>query len=1118
MTSIAPPAITPDVRMSDSTTPSHTAIHIKGAAAAAAGKGNNVPASAKSNNAHSSSTNSVEMRTTAMNEYSSYRSAPANFPAYDRLRFVKLPKKYLPDTTAATTATTSTANCNERQQLHHWPALIYPTLAELVRDLPPSTNKLFKAQLILEHRRNHNVVCARLVGWRGVATGGGNSSSRHGSNNNNTTAGGDASDDEQYFVKESLQIVRLSGSSIQDNEDNHSSELLSFYEGQFELEEVCNEILRRGVASNNGTTGATSSSVGGVSAVVQHALNFRKAFDTALNILALDVGSDPIMLRGDPVLSHVVQSSTAATVAGKEMAESSAKKLVATSNTTTASKSSPPVARLPSAIKLKRTEGDRNSERRVTIAADRDVTMEEKNSNSKEKVKSSKKKGLAVSKNAGNRQHRGKSCNVKSKSHPVKKSSSKKSSTLRAESKPTSSTTTNNNRPTTTTSSKPLPHPADIPWKTIWNLMVKHGWTWKSGGGLVDYYYLKPGISKLTEATLGVDYFQNVNDVHKIAQECFGWGTLGLEEMEVRIAVSRHNGYVPLDAGASEQLMSEERVVLTPDADAPPMKEGESILPSEPWKSVWQKLRKSGWSWKGGSGLMTDYYYIKPGCKVKNGVKGVDYFVKVEDVQAYAKKNYGWVGDGNGLVAVENKSNEAAVKEEVQTKKRHKVANKKYLLEESAAKPTKSKASKMNQQVEVLKFASVRDEEVDDADTESSADDEDETEEEEGDESGETMGVAPTNDLESVCATSSNIFHVANGHRAVRVHNGADIPKPQSKRLFIEECSDENVPPLNVRINPNESWRSAWEKMLQSGWTWKEGKGLMMDYYFIKPGCKISTGVDKKDYFSDRKTLECFMRRNYGWNGASEALDADADEGGRRKRRALPDDENAATQLLQMKRPKVEKEKNRSVTNAGNLKSSEMVEAMPEEPPAEHFATEQEVIEFVERSGDDEENLESVGEEKVEDAGDESVVTKDATKAAPSNYPQTPQDCKTKPQDPAIPLLSSPELFSDEEEVDFYSWENLWPTLQTAGWNVIRAGKYNKLHDWYYTRPNRDPKDENTKLGQHYFTSPSDVIAFVRRLDEENDRKEGKPMRKSIGVMLGAFEKEQEAEDEAKGL
>jgi hypothetical protein len=51
------------------------------------------------------------------------------------------------------------------------------------------------------------------------------------------------------------------------------------------------------------------------------------------------------------------------------------------------------------------------------------------------------------------------------------------------------------------------------------------------------------------------------------------------------------------------------------------------IDPHTPWSTLWKTLRKShGWKWQNGSGLMTDYYYIKPGKKIKGGMEGVDYF------------------------------------------------------------------------------------------------------------------------------------------------------------------------------------------------------------------------------------------------------------------------------------------------------------------------------------------------------------------------------------------------------------------------------------------------------------------------------------------------------------
>jgi hypothetical protein len=123
-----------------------------------------------------------------------------------------------------------------------------------------------------------------------------------------------------------------------------------------------------------------------------------------------------------------------------------------------------------------------------------------------------------------------------------------------------------------------------------------------------------------------------------------------------------------------------------------------------------------------------------------------------------------------------------------------------------------------------------------------------------------------------------------------------------------------------------------------------------------------------------------------------------------------------------------------------------------------------------------------------------------------TNHPSTPQDRKTKPQDPAKPLLSSAESCfsqSSSSSDDYYDWNNLWSVLQTAGWTCVKAS--NPLHDWYYVRPNRDIKDSRNKLGRHYFTCPDDVIDFVKTLDE----KDGKQSRKSdIGGMLIAFEEE----------
>ena len=138
------------------------------------------------------------------------------------------------------------------------------------------------------------------------------------------------------------------------------------------------------------------------------------------------------------------------------------------------------------------------------------------------------------------------------------------------------------------------------------------------------------------------------------------------------------------------------------------------------WKDVWAVMRRSGWSWKGGSGLMTDYYYIKPKCKVQGGAPGRDYFVRVEDVMEFAREVYGW------HEASSSSSSSSLSREEV--------------------------------------FSRIED--------------------------------------------------------------------------HARHCG-ERVPPLldvdgeTTKLgDPHEPWKGVWEKMLRSGWTWRCGSGLMLDYYY----------------------------------------------------------------------------------------------------------------------------------------------------------------------------------------------------------------------------------------------------------------------------------------------
>jgi len=115
-----------------------------------------------------------------------------------------------------------------------------------------------------------------------------------------------------------------------------------------------------------------------------------------------------------------------------------------------------------------------------------------------------------------------------------------------------------------------------------------------------------------------------------------------------------------------------------------------------------------------------------------------------------------------------------------------------------------------------------------------------------------------------------------------------------------------------------------------------------------------------------------------------------------------------------------------------------------------------------------------------------TASTAAAAAAAAAIAPRTPTGCRTKPLDPSYPLQAPESILSTTISSELYEWSNVWPLLQRAGWKVMKAARYNNLHDWYYIRPNVDPGDSNTVLGRDYFMSQPDVINYIRKRDESN--------------------------------
>ena len=111
-------------------------------------------------------------------------------------------------------------------------------------------------------------------------------------------------------------------------------------------------------------------------------------------------------------------------------------------------------------------------------------------------------------------------------------------------------------------------------------------------------------------------------------------------ETSVREAITllaeKRIGALPVLAGdAIAGIFSERDLVYRLTSDGPAVLDmpvgAVMTAPAVTWKDVWAAMKRNGWTWKGGSGLMTDYYYIKPRCKVQGGKAGRDCFVRVED-------------------------------------------------------------------------------------------------------------------------------------------------------------------------------------------------------------------------------------------------------------------------------------------------------------------------------------------------------------------------------------------------------------------------------------------------------------------------------------------------------
>ncbi|KAE9155296.1 hypothetical protein PF004_g32745 [Phytophthora fragariae] len=57
------------------------------------------------------------------------------------------------------------------------------------------------------------------------------------------------------------------------------------------------------------------------------------------------------------------------------------------------------------------------------------------------------------------------------------------------------------------------------------------------------------------------------------------------------------------------------------------------------FRAIWPLLRKEGWSWKPATGIQIHHNYIKPGCKLKGGAQGVDFYNGEDELLAYIRSD-----------------------------------------------------------------------------------------------------------------------------------------------------------------------------------------------------------------------------------------------------------------------------------------------------------------------------------------------------------------------------------------------------------------------------------------------------------------------------------------------
>jgi hypothetical protein len=213
--------------------------------------------------------------------------------------------------------------------------------------------------------------------------------------------------------------------------------------------------------------------------------------------------------------------------------------------------------------------------------------------------------------------------------------------------------------------------PADLPlsllthlpgtFTELWHTLTAAGWFWKRGGGIVSYYYVRPGRQVKKGYVVGQDYFAEEGEVRQfvntVVAQCRARMPVVVKEAPplppppppapaAMAAPSTSSGgqasgsggngaaFVPCQhpRALASQPDSQQSVLQLPDD--PMLRDIRRI----PWKWLWKMLRARDWTWD--FGPQHTNFYFAPGfdAKSKNAVLGVNKFDSEDAVRRFIRK------------------------------------------------------------------------------------------------------------------------------------------------------------------------------------------------------------------------------------------------------------------------------------------------------------------------------------------------------------------------------------------------------------------------------------------------------------------------------------------------